>query len=100
MAFSKSFPRTVKGSTYPVWEEIFLTDMEEHEQEQNCRKENIRLMQECIEDAKGITDRKNLKRFQTDMMNVAIALFDKRASHAVYWKENKAKEKFDKKFNP
>jgi len=24
-------------------------------------------------------------------------LFEKRASHEVYWKENKAKEKFDKK---
>lgn len=100
MTFSKSFPRTVKGSTYPVWEEIFLIDEEEKEQEENCRKENIKLMAECIEDAKDIIQRKNLKNFQTDMINIAIALYDKRASHAVYWKENKAKEKFDKKFNP
>jgi hypothetical protein len=100
MAFSKSYPRTVKGSNYPVWEEVFLTDMEEHEQEQDCRKENIRLMMECIEDAKKIIKTKNLKKFQNDMINIAIALFDKRASHAVYWKENKSKEKFDKKFNP
>ena len=81
MAFSKSFPRTVKGSTYPVWEEIFLSEKEESEQEQNCRKENIRLMQECIEDAKGVIERKDLKKFQTDMINIAISLFDKRASH-------------------
>ena len=28
---------------------------------------------------------------------LAIALFDKRASHQVFWKENRAKEKFDGK---
>ncbi|MCK5282703.1 MAG: hypothetical protein KAK00_04810 [Nanoarchaeota archaeon] len=98
MPFSKSFPRTVKGSTYPMWEEIFLTEDEEKEEEQKCRKENIRLMQECIEDSKIIVEKKALKKFQSDMIKISIALFDKRASHAVYWKENKAKEKFDKKF--
>ena len=98
MAFSKSFPRTVKGTNYPTWEEIVLTDDEEAEQEQLSRKENLRLMEECIEDAKGIVERKNLKAFQNDTINIALALFDKRASHVVYWKENKAKEKFDRKF--
>jgi len=28
MAFSKSFPKTIKGSNYPRWEEVFLTDDE------------------------------------------------------------------------
>ena len=27
MGFSKKFPRTVEGSTYPVWEEIKLTEI-------------------------------------------------------------------------
>jgi hypothetical protein len=99
MAFSKSFPRTVKGSNYPIWEETFLTDLEEHEEEQKCRKENLRLMEECVEDAKKIIDSKKLNKYQTDMVNIAIALYDKRASHSIYWKENKAKEKFDLKFN-
>ena len=98
MVFSKSFPRTVKGSSYPIWEEIFLSEEEEKEQERKCREENIRLMHECIEDARGVIERKKLKDFQTDMITLARALFDKRASHAVYWKENKAKEKFDRKF--
>ena len=98
MGFSKSFPRTLKGSTYPVWEEIFITADEEKEQEHNCRKENIKLMEQCIEDAKSIVERKNLKDYQTDTINIALSLFDKRASHSVYWKENKAKEKFDAKF--
>ena len=52
-------------------------------------------MKECIEDSKKIFQEKNLKPFQTDMVNIAIALFEKRASHSVYHKERKAKEKFD-----
>jgi DNA helicase TIP49 (TBP-interacting protein) len=97
MAFSKSFPRTVKGSNYPRWEEVFISEEEETKVEHEARLENIRLMKQCIEDAKQIIDEKSLKRYQTDLINMAIALFEKRASHSVYWKESKAKEKFDKK---
>jgi len=97
MAFSKSFPRTSKTSPYPQWEEIFLTEEEEKEQEAKCRNENINLMKECIEDAKALMQEKNLKDYQTDLIHIAISLFEKRASHSIYWKESKAKEKFDKK---
>jgi len=96
MSFSKSFPRTLKGSNYPRWDEVFLTDDEEKLEEVKCRQENLKLMDECINDAKIIIAKQNLKPFQSDLIRIAIALFDKRASHAVYWKENKAKEKFDK----
>ena len=65
MGFSKSFPRTVEGSTYPIWEEIKLTEKEEKEEEVRCRKENISLMKECIEDAKEVMKDKSLKDFQT-----------------------------------
>lgn len=95
MAFSKSFPKTIKGTTYPIWEEIFLSEEEEQIIEKKARQENIELMKECIEDAKKIVKDKALKTFQNDMMNIAISLFEKRASHIVYWKENKTKEKFD-----
>jgi hypothetical protein len=95
MAFSKSFPRTIKGSNYPRWDEVFLTDEEERFEEVKCRQENLKLFDECINDAKIIISKQSLKPFQNDLIRVAIALFDKRASHAVYWKENKAKEKFD-----
>ena len=98
MGFSKSFPRTVEGSTYPTWEEIKLTEKEEKEEEVRCRKENISLMKECIEDAKEVMKDKSLKDFQSDLIKVAISLFGKRASHAVYWKESKAKDKFDEMF--
>ncbi len=98
MPFSKSFPRTLKGTTYPIWEEVMLSEDEERDEERKCRKENIWLMKECLEDAKAIMKEKDMKDFQTDTVHIALALFEKRASHVVYWKENKAKEKFDRKF--
>ncbi|MFC1769057.1 hypothetical protein ACFLZX_04810 [Nanoarchaeota archaeon] len=96
MPFSKNFPRTIKGSSYPKWEEVTLSPEEERDVERISRVENISLMKECIEDAKGIMESQNLKKFQTNMVDIAISLFEKRASHTIYWKENKAKEKFSK----
>lgn len=96
MPFSKTFPKTTKGSNYPVWEEVYLTEEEERLQEISCRQENIKVMVQCINDAKNIFEQQNLKRFQSDLIRVAIALFEKRASHEIYWKEEKAKLKFDK----
>lgn len=98
MVFSKSFPRTTDKSVYPRWEEITLDEAEEKEQEHLARKENILKMQECIEDAKKIMESKDLKSYQTDMINIALALFEKRGSHEIYYKENKAKENFDQLF--
>jgi len=95
MAFSKSYPKQIKGSTYPRWEEISITDSEERLEEQRCKIENMKLMLECIEDAKKIFEEKDLKRYQSDLVRTAISLFEKRASHIVYWKERKCKEKFD-----
>jgi hypothetical protein len=97
MAFSKSFAKTSEKSVYPKWVEIFLSEEEEREEEQKCRQENIKLMKECLEDAKKIFSESKLKDYQTNVISIAVALFDKRASHVVYWKENKAKDKFDKK---
>ena len=99
MPFSKSFPKTSKTSTYPQWEEISLTEEEEKAVEQESREENIRLFRECIGDAKKIMQEKSLKDYQTDLIHIAISLFEKRASHSIYWKESKAKEKFDAMFN-
>ena len=98
MTFSKTFPRTVKGSSYPVWEEVYLTSAEEKEIEEQSKKENIILMKECIDKAKQVLTEKRLDYDHSDVINAAIALFDKIASHAVYHKEAKAKEKFDEKF--
>jgi len=96
MAFSKSFPKTTDKSVYPKWEEIVLSETEEKDIEADAHKENIRLMKECLEDARKIISENNLKPYQTDIVNIAISLFEKQASHTVYWKERLAKKKFDK----
>ena len=98
MGFSKSFPKTVRGTSYPQWEEIFLTDLEEAGVDEHARQENLRLMRECIKDAEDLIAERGLKRFQTSLLQIAIALFEKRASHSIYHKENRAKEKFDQLF--
>lgn len=95
MTFNKSFPHTTDKSVYPKWVEITLSDEEETTQENQARKDNINKMKECIDDAKIIMESKRLKPYQTDMINIAITLFDKRGSHEVYYKESKAKEIFD-----
>lgn len=99
MPFSKSFPKQSKTSNYPQWEEITLTEEEEKAVEQKSKEENIKLLKECVDDAKKIIQEKNLNPSQTELMHIAITLFEKRASHEIYWKENKAKEKFDEMFN-
>ncbi len=98
MSFSKSFPRTNSKSSYPVWEEIFLNSEEESLVEEEAYSENIKIMKKCLDDAKLIISNQGLKPYQTDIVNLAISLFEKNSSHLVYWKESKCKEKFDKKY--
>tara|TARA_Y100000310_G_scaffold339460_1_gene432149 strand:- start:27 stop:338 length:312 start_codon:yes stop_codon:yes gene_type:complete len=100
MAFSKSFPRTTEKSSYPIWEEIYLNDEEEKEVEENSRNENLFLMKECINDAKKIISENDLKDYQSDVISMAISLFEKRGSHSIFKKEQRAKEKFDEKYGP
>jgi len=95
MAFSKSFPRTTDKSVYPRWEEVYLSEEEERLIEMQAKDANIALMKESIDEARKIFKDKGLKGFQSDIIRVAISLFEKRASHEVFWKESKAKEKFD-----
>jgi len=97
MPFSKAFPKSTDKSVYPRWEEVYLSKEEEQAVEEDARTENIELMKSCIKDATIIFQGQGLKPYQTDIINTAIALFEKRASHEVFWKEEKAKEKFDSK---
>ncbi len=97
MAFSKTFPRTIPGSNYPLWEEVKLTTEEEKEVEERCRKENFSLLDNCLKEAKALAI-KNQINTEENVTDIAIALFEKRSSHVVFWKESKAKEKFDDKF--
>jgi len=98
MAFTKSFARYIKGSSYPRWEDVSITKAEEKLEEEKARAENVGLMNECVKDAKGIMDRNGLKKFQSDMISVAIALFEKRASHTVFFKENRCRDRFEELF--
>ena len=95
MAFSKTFPRQTEKSMYPKWIEVSLTADEEREQEELCRMKNREVLKQCIDDARIIIEKEELKRFQNDLVHMAVALFEKRASHEIYFKEKKAKLKFD-----
>lgn len=98
MAFSRRFPRDVSGSHYPVWEEVYLSKEEEAEIEQQQREHAQALLAECIADARRVVKQTDLD--EAEVCRIAIALFEKRASHAVYWKEERTKEKFDKAYRP
>ncbi len=98
MSFSKSFPRTVGKSSYPVWEEVSLSDDEEKRIEKTATVENTHIMEKCVRNAERLFLKNGLKMFQSDVVRVAVALFEKRASHEVYHKERLCKDKFDKKF--
>ena len=56
-------------------------------------------MKECIGDSRKLFSESDLKDYQSDLIRLAVSLFEKRASHVVYWKESECKEIFDKKFN-
>ena len=95
MVFSKTFPKTIPGTNYPIWEEVYLTEEEEREVEEQCKRENFLLMDESLSEAKSLAIKKGINEDEITS-NIAIALFEKKASHVVFMKENKAKEKFDK----
>lgn len=94
MPFSKRFPRDVPGSNFPLWEEIALTEEEEQEVEEACRQQNFRLLDDSLREAKTLAI-KHAINTEENVTNLAIALFEKKASHVVFWKESRAKEKFD-----
>ena len=96
MAFTKAFPKRSDKSIYPQWEDVSLTPEEEQKAEAACRKANQLIMQECLEDAEKLLIAQGSKGYESSVATIATALFDKRASHVAYWKEELAKEKFDK----
>ncbi len=95
MVFYKSFPKKSDKRVYPQWEEIELSEEEEKKADEENREKNKQLMIESIEDAKEIIKKTGLKGYETTIARIASSLFDKRASHTVYLKEEKAREKFN-----
>ncbi|MFH1669208.1 MAG: hypothetical protein ABIA62_04740 [Candidatus Woesearchaeota archaeon] len=95
MVFSKNFPRELKdGSTR--WEEIFLSVQEEREREQVARQENLYLVRQCIADARNVLKDEKMMDMQSHVLSLAMTLFKKRASHAVHYKDELCKKKFQK----
>ena len=94
MVFSKSFPREIEGSSLPKWEEIFLSAQEEREREQVARQENLFLIRQCIADARNVLKDEKMMDMQSHVLSIAMALFKKRASHTVYYKEELCHQKF------
>lgn len=97
MTFKKSFRQTSDKSAYPKWVEVELTDEEERRAAETARKKNVKIMMQCVDDAKLVTNEKDLD--SSDVTALARSLFDKRASHTVFHKERRAREKFDKQQN-
>ncbi|MFH1590383.1 MAG: hypothetical protein ABIC95_00495 [archaeon] len=93
MPFSKAFPKRSDKSAYPVWVDVELSEEEERAVDESARQENLRLMDECLSDAKELLVKRGLVGEDENIVAAGIALFEKRASHAVYHKERKAKEK-------
>jgi hypothetical protein len=96
MVFGKRFPKDRPGSNFPDWVEVQLSAEEEAEIEKEARVENLNLLSKCIDDARLMFKKKGLKENQTDILSVAISLFEKAASHTVYHKEARCKDKFDR----
>ncbi len=96
MVYTKAFPKRSDKSVYPQWEEVSLTEEEEIIEEKKCREENNRIMAECLSDAKRLLEAQG-KAYESSVATIATALFEKRASHVIYWKEEKARDKHLKK---
>jgi len=91
MTFAKRFPKDRKGSPFASWEEVELSPEEERDVEELHRQESVRIMRECIADSQKIS-----ADLKTDVTAIAVALFNLRASHVVYRKEDRAKQKMEK----
>lgn len=94
MAFSKTFPRQSPGSSATVWEEITLSGEEEKQAEESCRKENFQLLDGSLQEARSLAIKHSINT-DANVARLAVALFEKKASHQVFWKEKMAKEKFE-----
>jgi hypothetical protein len=94
MGFKKSFRQTSDKSAYPKWVEVELTEDEEKEAAKKARQKNVKIMMQCVDDARLVADEKDLD--SPAVQEIAKSLFDKRASHTVFHKERRAREKFDK----
>lgn len=96
MSFSKKFPKEVPGSNFPIWEEIILSPTEEQDVEEHAKRDQFKLLDEALREARALAIKHSIND-EGIVARLGVALFEKRASHIIFWKEEKAKEKFDLK---
>lgn len=88
--FIRRIPKTVKGSPYPNWVEVKLTEEEAANIMMEAKEQHKTIFKFCIEDAKQILEETNIYKLEDapiiaeNIIQVAVALFDKRASHVVF----------------
>ncbi|MBN2880968.1 hypothetical protein JXM83_02850 [Candidatus Woesearchaeota archaeon] len=92
--FYKTFP--VRTDEKLTWQEIYLTKKDELLAEQEAAFANQELMKECLDHAKNILSAKSYKLIQSNIVNLAMQLFAKRAEHSVFFKEKKCREIFNR----
>lgn len=74
-----------------------LTAQEERETEQVCRQENLYLLRQCLADARNIMKDEKLMDMQNHTIQMAIALFEKRAENIAEHKQQKIQQKIQRK---
>jgi len=95
MTFKKSFPHQKAEGAFTNWVEIALSNDDEKKAQDKARDEQVATYNQCLDDAREILLKNGMKAFDPNMIAVANALFEKRASHTVYYKEEAARDKFD-----
>lgn len=73
--------------------EAMLSDEEERQAEEQFRQENVRLLEESIDEARQLAIRKKINDDEI-VARLAVALFEKKAITLSNWKEKKAQEKY------
>ena len=95
MAFTKCFPRERPAT---AWQEVVLTPQEEQQIEAVAYSQNIHLLERCLLDTLelvrtcGLREQGIVVDF-SGLCQLSVALFEKSASHVVFFKERACKEK-------
>lgn len=73
-----------------------MSEEEEKQVEEECKQENFKLLDDSLRQAKTLVI-KHAINTEDNVARLAVALFEKQASHVIFWKESRAKEKFEGK---
>ena len=95
MSFTKSFPKERPAT---AWQEVVLTPHEEQQVASVAYSEHLQLLERCLLDTLemvrtcGLSEQGIVLDF-SGLCQLSVALFEKSASHVVFFKERACKEK-------